>query len=216
MSAVEIAKGIAAIIVAYTLGSIPSAYLITPLLAGVNIRQKNGAVGGLNAYRELGTASGVAVVAADMAKGVAAVGIAYWLLGLPQLFVLMVGVAAVVGHLWMIFLKFHGGGGIATSIGKLSTILPIYGYWQGILIFIGIMVLVIIIARNVAGAAVTAQLFLPLVVWLGTHSLPIIIFSIVLGGVMGLKRLPTLKQDWTNSGSLKKFVFHNSFRRNKT
>jgi glycerol-3-phosphate acyltransferase PlsY len=119
VAAIEIAKGIAVIIVAYILGSIPSAYLITPLLAGVSIQQKNGGVGGLNAYRELGTASGAAVVAADMAKGAAAVSIAYWLLGLPQLFVLMVGVAAVVGHLWMIFLKFHGGGGIATSIGVL-------------------------------------------------------------------------------------------------
>ena len=214
MAASEIAMGVMAIVVAYLLGSIPSAYLITPLLAGVNIRRKGGGVGGLNVYRELGTGSGVAVMVADMAKGAVAVSIAYWLLGLPQLFVLMTGVAAVAGHLWMIFLRFRGGGGIATSIGVLSTLMPIYGYWKELLIFIGIMAFIVAIARNVVASAVVAQLFLPLVVWLGTHSLPVTIFSITLGVVMGLKRLPSLKRDWSDSGSMKNFVFHNSFRRN--
>jgi len=215
MAASIIAKGLIAVALAHLLGSIPSAYLLTPLLSGVNIRQKNGGVGGLNTYRELGIGSGVGVIAADMAKGAAAVSIAYWLLALPQVFVLMVGVAAVAGHLWMVFLKFNGGGGIATSIGVLSTILPIYGHWQEMLIFIAIMALVVAIAHNVAAAAVIAQLFLPLVAWLGTHSLAITIFSIALGVIMGLKRLPSLKKDWSDSGSLKSFVFHNSFRKDK-
>jgi glycerol-3-phosphate acyltransferase PlsY len=215
LAASEIAMGVMATAVAYLLGSIPSAYLLPPLLTGADTPRKGGGVGGLNVYRELGMRSGIAVVAADMAKGAAAVSIAHWLLGLPQLFVLIVGVAAVAGHLWMVFLRFHGGGGIATSVGVLITLMPIYGYWPELLIFISIMAIVVAIARNATASAVVAQLFLPLVVWLGTHSLPVTIFSIALGLIMGLKRLPTLGRDWAQAGSMKHFIFHNSFRRNR-
>jgi glycerol-3-phosphate acyltransferase PlsY len=175
---------------AYLLGSIPSAYLLTPLPSGKDIHEIRGGVGGLNAYRQLGTGSGLAVVAADVAKGAAAVSIAHWLLDLPQFFVLTTGIAAVAGHLWMAFLKFNGGGGIATSVDVLGTLLPIYEYWPELLILLGIMAIVVAVTRNAVAAAVVAQLFLPLVLWLGTHSLPVTVFSMVLGLVMGLKRLP--------------------------
>jgi hypothetical protein len=96
----------------------------------------------------------------------------------------------------------------------LSTLMPIYGYWLELLIFIGIMAFIIAIARNADASSVVAQLFLPLVVWLGTHSLPVTVFSIALGLTLGLKRLPSLGGDWAQSGNIKNFIFHNSFRRN--
>jgi glycerol-3-phosphate acyltransferase PlsY len=148
-----------------------------------------------------------------MAKGAAAVSVAYWLLGLPQFFILTAGLAAVAGHLWMVFLKFRGGGGIATSVGVLSTLLPIYGYWPELLIFIGIIAIIVAVTRNATAAAVVAQVFLPLVVWLGAHSLPVTIFAIALGLIMVLKRLPSIGRDWTQSGNVKNFIFNNSFRR---
>jgi glycerol-3-phosphate acyltransferase PlsY len=216
MATSEIVAGILAIVIAYLLGSIPSAYLFTSLLTGKNIRQIGGGnVGGLNVYREVGARSGIGVVVADMAKGAAAVSIAYWLFGLPQLFVLAAGVAVVAGHLWMLFLKFSGGGGISTSFGMLTILLLIYGYWRELAIFIVIMALVVAITRNAAASAVISQLFLPLIVWLGTYSLPITIFSIGLGLVMLSKRIPTLRRDWNQAGGIKNFVFHNSFRRNR-
>ncbi len=215
MTAIEILLGVMSIGLSYLLGSIPSSYLLTPLLTGKDIRQIGGGVGGLNVYRQLGMGGGIAVVVADMAKGAAAVSVVYWLLELPQFFILTAGLAVVVGHLWMVFLKFHGGGGIATSVGVLSTLLPIYGYWQELLIFIGIIAIVVAVTRNATAAAVVAQLFLPLVVWLGAHSLPVTIFSIALGLIMGLKRLPSIGRDWAQVGNVKNFIFKNSFRRDR-
>ena len=107
-----------AIVIGYLLGSIPSAYIATRLATGRDIRQMGGGnVGGLNTYREVGAIPALAVGIVDIGKGVAAVAIAYWLLDVPQLFVVLAGLAAVVGHTWMVFLKFRGGGGGGEGYG---------------------------------------------------------------------------------------------------
>ena len=87
-----------AIIIGYLLGSIPFAYIAGRLVKGVDIRQVGGRnVGALNTMREIGTAAGIAVLIADIAKGLIAVLIAQWL-GLSLIFLFIVGLAAVVGH----------------------------------------------------------------------------------------------------------------------
>jgi len=215
MAVSEIAVGVLAVTIAYLLGSIPSARLLPRLLNYADIHRIGSGVRALNVYRQLGAKSGVAVMIADMAKGAAAVGAAYWLLGVSQLFVLLAALAAVAGHLWMVFLKFHGGGGIATCLGVLSTLLPIYGYWPELLVFLAIMAVVVAITRNVVAGAAVAQVFLPLILWFGTDSLPVTLFAVSLAIIMGLKRLPSIRGDWAREGGIKSFIFHNSFRRNR-
>ena len=198
---------ITAIITGYLLGCIPSAYIAGRLVKGKDIRQMGGGnVGALNTFKEVGRLAGIAVLLADIAKGAAAVAIARWLLDVPQLLVLGAGLAGIVGHNWSIFLKFTGGKGMATSIGTLVILMPLYGYWQGLLIFLGITAIGLIITYNVALSTGIAFLCLPFIAWLGTKSEPFIIFTIISGLVIALKFLPTARAAWAKSDGIKDFI----------
>lgn len=205
-----------AIIIGYLLGSIPTAYLVTRLVKGKDIRQLGGGnVGGLNVLREVGRWPALAVGIVDVGKGAAAVAIAYWLLGVPQLFVLLAGLAAVIGHNWMVWLKFSGGKGMGATMGALAVILPVYGYWQGIAIFLGVILMLFIITRNVALSMGTGLLFLPLITWLGTKSGTATIMSIILGLVIAIKFFPTARAAWAKAEGKGDFIFDRE-RRHKT
>ena len=203
-----IVNGIIAIVLGYLLGSIPSAYIATHLATGKDIRRMGGGnIGGLNVYREVGAWAALAVGVTDIGKGVAAVAIAYWLLDVPQLFVLLAGLAAIIGHMWMFSLKFSGGKGMGTTIGVLSILLPIYGCWHGLLIFLGIYLIVIIITRNVALSSGVSLFSLPFIAWLGMKSELFIIWSIVIGLLISLKFLPTAKSALVKAESKRDFIF---------
>jgi len=139
----------AAIIIGYLLGSIPSAYIITRAIKGTDIRQLgSGNVGALNTLRQIGRKAGIAVFLADAGKGVAAVAIAKWGLGVPELFLLLAGLAAVIGHVWPVFLKFTGGRGMAAILGVLAIFMPLHGYWLEFLIFLGVLAISLTITRG--------------------------------------------------------------------
>ena len=113
-----------AIVCGYLLGSIPSAYLAARIKKGIDIRNVGGrTVGALNVYYEVGLAAGILVLLVDIGKGIAAVLLARWL-GVGLIFQLLAGLAAVLGHIFPVFLKFHGGRGGATTIGVLLILLP--------------------------------------------------------------------------------------------
>jgi len=203
-----IVNEIIAIVIGYLLGSIPSAYIVARLATGRDIRQMGGGnVGGLNIYREVGAKAGLVVGIVDIGKGVAAVAIAYWLLDVPQLFVVLAGLAAVVGHMWMVFLKFSGGKGMGSAIGALGILMPLYGYWQGFLIFLGIILIPVIITHNIALSLAIGLVFLPLVIWLVTKSGLYTLLAIILGLLIGIKFLPTARAAWTKTEDKKDFVF---------
>ena len=210
-----IVNGIIAIVIGYLLGSIPSAYIAARLATGKDIRQMGvGNVGGLNTYREVGLWPAVAVAIVDIGKGTAAVAIAYWLLALPQPFVLAAGLAAIVGHMWMVFLKFSGGRGMGTTVGALAILMPLYGYLPGLLIFFGVIIIPLIITRNVALSMAIALVSLPFITWLGMNSGPFIIWSIIIGILIGLKFLPTARAAWTEAENKRDFFFYR-IRRDK-
>ena len=142
------AYGIMAVVLGYLLGSIPTAYIVTRLAKGKDVRQLGGGnVGGLNVYREVGFLPAAVVGFVDLGKGVAAVAIAYWLLNLSLPFVLAAALAAVVGHNWMLFLKFSGGKGMGPAIGSLFVLLPLYGYPLGLAFFFAVVLILFIITR---------------------------------------------------------------------
>ncbi|GAI10896.1 unnamed protein product, partial [marine sediment metagenome] len=106
---------------------------------------------------------------------------------------------------WSIFLKFTGGKGMATTIGVLAILMPLYGYWQGLLIFLGIIATVLVITHNVALSTGIALLCLPFIAWLGMKS-DFIFFAIILGLVIGLRFLPTARAAWAKSEGIKDFI----------
>ena len=213
----ELITGIMAMVIGYLLGSTPSAYIAARLAAGKDVRQIGGGnVGGLNIYREVGVWPALAVGIVDLGKGTAAVAIAYWLLGLTDLtqpWVLAAGLAAVIGHNWMVWLKFSGGKGMGAAIGSLLVLMPLYGYWPGLLIFLGIVLIPIIITRNVALGMGIGLVSLPFIGWLGMKSGLFVAWSVVMGVIIGLKFLPTARAAWVKSGGKKQFIFDRGQRR---
>ena len=204
----DVVTGIIAIVIGYLLGSIPSSYIATRLAAGKDIRQIGGGnVGGLNVFREVGPLTALCAGLADVGKGAAAVAIAYWLLDLPPTFVILAGIASVVGHNWMLFLKFIGGKGMGATFGALAVLLPVYGYPWGLLIFFGIILVPFVITRNVALSMGVGLVALPFIIWLGMHSGIGIIMAVVVGLIIAAKFLPTAKAAWARNKSKKEFVF---------
>jgi len=201
-------NGIIAVVLGYLLGSIPSAYIATRIATGKDIRQMGGGnVGGLNTLREVGAIPALAVGIIDVGKGAAAAAIAYWLLDVSQPFVILAGLAAAIGHMWMVFLKFSGGKGMGAAFGALAILMPVYGYWYGILIFLAVIAIPFIITRNVALSMGIGILFLPLITWLITQSELATILAVALGVLVGIKFLPTARAAWVKSKTKKDFVF---------
>lgn len=200
-------KEAAALVIAYFLGSIPTAYIVTRLKTGKDIRKLGGGnVGGLNTFREVGVGLGAFVILFDIAKGALAVAVAYWLV-VPQPYVLLAGLVAVIGHLWMVWLKFTGGKGVGATIGALAAIFIAYGYWPLFLIFAGILLVPLIITRNIALASGLALVALPFIVWFGTHSGYATILTVILAVLMGLKFLPTALAAMRKPDGAKDLVF---------
>lgn len=123
---------IAAVVSAYLVGSIPTGFLMTKIFKGVDIRSagsKN--VGATNVYRVAGKLPGLLTLVIDILKGVLVVTIiaqAYYAF-LQELdyvfFRTLLGLMAICGHIWSIFLKFKGGKGVATTIGVTGILAPI-------------------------------------------------------------------------------------------
>lgn len=199
---------IIAVVLGYLLGSIPTAYIITRLTTGRDIRRMGGGnVGGLNTFREVGFKAALVVGLVDVGKGAAAVAIVYWLLDVSPLFVMLAGLAAAIGHMWMAFLKFSGGKGMGPTFGALAVLMPVYGYWYGLLILLAIILVPFIITRNVALAMGVGLLCLPLILWLITQSALATILAVTLGLLVGIKFLPTARAAWTKNESTRDFIF---------
>ncbi len=207
---------IIAVVLGYLLGSIPTAYIATRIATGKDIRHMGGGnVGGFNTYREVGAIPALVVGIVDLGKGAAAVAIAYWLLGVSPLFVILTGLAAVIGHMWMVFLKFSGGKGMGTTFGALAILMPIYGYGYGFLIFLAVIAIPFVITRNVALSMGIGILFLPLIIWLITQSELATILAIILGVLIAIKFFPTARAAWANLGTVKDFIYGDRRRRTK-
>ena len=110
-------EALVTIVVASLLGSVPSAYILGRALGGVDVRRSGSRnVGALNAYRQLGKAAGLAVLAVDAGKGALAIIIGQRL-GAPDLALYAAALATTLGHNFSPFLRFRGGKGAAVVLG---------------------------------------------------------------------------------------------------
>ena len=149
---------------AYLLGSVPTAYIAGRMLKGVDIRDYGSrAASGTNVWHSISRWAVVPVGICDILKGLISVYIAYalglTLFGETVFAQGLVGIAAIVGHNWPIFLGFSGGRGISTMMGVLIVLSPL-----ALLVFIVIWLL----GLSLGGAAVGAffaALALPIVGW---------------------------------------------------
>jgi glycerol-3-phosphate acyltransferase PlsY len=109
---------------AYLLGSIPFGYLIVKL-RGADIRKAgSGNIGAANVMRNAGALAGVLTLLLDAAKGYVAVWLTSRWTGGNIRWMTVAAVAAVVGHMYPVWLKFRGGKGVATGLGVFLPICP--------------------------------------------------------------------------------------------
>jgi acyl phosphate:glycerol-3-phosphate acyltransferase len=157
---------IVAVVVGYLLGSIPFGLLLTRAV-GIDIRAVgSGNIGATNVLRTGNRWLAAATLLLDAAKGAAAVLIARWfLLSVPgaefiladKLVVFAAGIAAMVGHVFPVWLKFNGGKGVATYIGVLLAL-----SWMVGLVFCACWLLIAFARKYSSLAALTAAATAPL------------------------------------------------------
>ena len=160
---------------AYLLGSIPFGYL-AGRLRGVDIRKTGSRnTGATNVFRTLGRGMGIAVMAADILKGLAAVLIARALLDDP--WPLAAAALAVAGHVFPVWLRFRGGKGVAVAAGALIGVMPLVS-----LTLVALWVAIVVTTRYVSLASVVCALALTPLAWLYGSDWP----SIALAGAVSL------------------------------
>ena len=109
---------------AYLLGSVPAAYLAAKWSRGIDIRQYgSGNVGATNLLGLTSKWIAIVVIIFDLVKGMAMVWAAQ-LIGLDITQQVAVGLAAIIGHNWPVFLRFNGGRGILTTLGVIFILVP--------------------------------------------------------------------------------------------
>lgn len=110
-----------AILIGYAIGSLPIGYLVSSGMRGVDLRQVgSGNVGAANVYRTSGLRMAIAVMLVDASKGAGAVFLSGGGVG-----GVAAGVAAVVGHIYPVWLGFRGGKGVATASGVFGVLAPV-------------------------------------------------------------------------------------------
>ena len=162
-------KELSLIVLAYFIGSIPTALIISKKFFGVDIRDYgSGNMGATNTFRVLGSKYGTVVMIFDILKGMFAVALYYFL---PYYHTnewdrtnLMVGLglAAVMGHIFPAFAQFKGGKGVATLFGMLLAVQPVIAFSC-----VGVFLLVLFLTRYVSLSSILAGIFLPIcVLWI--------------------------------------------------
>jgi acyl phosphate:glycerol-3-phosphate acyltransferase len=147
------------VLLGYFAGSVPFAFLLARR-AGIDVRLAgSGNVGAANVLRTTGTWRAVAVMALDVAKGAAAVLIVHVAAGGASAAALA-GAAAVVGHIYPVWLRFHGGKGVAVAAGVFSMLSPLA---TGVAA--SLFLAVVWATRYVSLGSIAATLALPPIAW---------------------------------------------------
>lgn len=160
--------GIAILIVlAYLIGSIPTAVLVSKRIYGIDIREHgSGNAGATNTFRILGSKAGTGVMIIDMLKGFIAVKLsllsAYsWTSEAITNLQIFLGLAAVLGHIFPIWADFRGGKGIATLFGMILAIQPLAA-----ISLVGVFLLMLYLTRYVSLSSISASVAFPILILL--------------------------------------------------
>ena len=149
-------------LIAYLLGSIPFGYLIVRWQKGIDIRATgSGGTGATNVMRNLGIAGFAGTFVLDFAKGYAAIWATSCLTHADPRWIAAAAVTAIAGHIFPVWLRFHGGKGVATSVGVFAALAPLP------MAFVLVIFLVVLAAwRYVSLGSIIATAAFPALVYL--------------------------------------------------
>jgi glycerol-3-phosphate acyltransferase PlsY len=161
-------------IAAYLLGSIPFGLLFTRLFGGGDVRKSgSGNIGATNVARVAGPLPALLTLLFDIAKGAAPVWLAARVTNESATWTMIAALAALLGHCFPIWLKFHGGKGVATAAGAFLVLCP-----PALLGSIILFLLVLFFWRYVSLASISAAAAMPLLIymlWAPHHAPPMIV-----------------------------------------
>ena len=171
------------LLIAYLLGSVPSAYYAGKWVKGIDLREcGSGNLGFTNAWRNLGALWSLPVLVFDISKGCVAVYLAKWLVPGNDYMAITAGMVAILGHNWTIFLGFKGGGkGVACSAGVFLALMPA-PFFVTLVVFIAVLFTTRIMSiASITGATtlVACGAVLRGLHWPSAPSTAIYIFSIL-------------------------------------
>jgi glycerol-3-phosphate acyltransferase PlsY len=163
------------LLLSYLVGSIPTAIIVSKLVAGIDIRNYgSGNAGGTNVFRVLGWKYGTLVMLVDAFKGVVAVVFIARLFFLTEMpfdnptpfddftFVqLLAGISAVIGHVFTVFAGFRGGKGMATAAGMALSLMTI-----DVLIATAVFLFMLIKFRYVSLSSISGAVALPIILFI--------------------------------------------------
>jgi acyl phosphate:glycerol-3-phosphate acyltransferase len=157
--------------VAYLLGTIPFGILFARLFGASDVRKAgSGNIGATNVARVAGPIPGILTLLADAAKGALAVWLAAYSTQSSQ-WMILAGIAALLGHCFPVWLRFKGGKGVATALGVFAVLSPVAALTA--LIFFGV---VLVVWRFVSLASISAAAAMPLLIyflWAPGHAPPL-------------------------------------------
>jgi glycerol-3-phosphate acyltransferase PlsY len=170
------------ILIGYLLGSIPLGYLLVQRLRGVDLKtQGSGNIGAANAYRTAGLRHAIGVLALDIAKGAAPVLLARPLVA-GDATPAAAGVAAILGHVFPVWLGFRGGKGVATACGVFSVLAPLATAISGVF-----FVLTVWLTRYISlGSLVASAALAPVAFALGVS--PAVVLAAALSALVIVQR----------------------------
>ena len=169
------------IIVAYILGSVPNALWIGKVFKGIDIREhgsKN--TGSTNAARVLGAKLGILTLILDISKGAIPVALSLFMkanlleniTGISNLDFIMIGIFAIVGHSFSIFMKFKGGKAVATTVGVFIVLVP-----KALLLAAAVFFVIFALTRYVSVSSITAAISLPIFIFFLYGDIPYTVFG---------------------------------------
>lgn len=162
MAAPNTSLALAAMLLAYLLGSIPFGVILATFLGGKDIRKSgSGNIGATNVARVVGPLAGALTLVFDIAKGAGAVLLAEKVSNGSARWMMIAGIAALVGHCFPVWLKCKGGKGVATAAGVFLVLSP-----PACLAAIIVFLLVVIFSRYVSLGSVSAAAAMPLLIYL--------------------------------------------------
>ena len=161
-------------VLAYLIGSVPTGYLLSSI-SGIDIREAgSGNIGATNVGRVVGWKAGLLTLVADAGKGFIPVFFSVQL-GFDPKVSALTALAAFIGHLYPVFLKFKGGKGVATALGCLAGLAPLIAGCITLIFLVTVLV-----TRWVSLGSLSAAALAPLLFWLFGYELPFIWMSLIM------------------------------------
>ncbi|MGZ8392022.1 MAG: glycerol-3-phosphate 1-O-acyltransferase PlsY [Gemmatimonadales bacterium] len=150
------------LLASYFVGAIPTSYLLSRLCAGIDLRKHgSGNLGATNLYRVLGWKYAIPAAAVDIAKGAIPVLVFAPQVSNSQVFALGCGVAAILGHVFSVFVGFKGGKGVATAAGVMLGLAPL-----ALTVAAVVWAVLVRVTGYVSVASIVAAAVLPVAVYL--------------------------------------------------